>query len=709
MDVKKAEEINRQLSEKVAAILAKTDWRAYFRDALTRTLEKRRKTISEMFTDFDAFRHEVREIRERSIAHLDELLNRFIANCEKRGVKVHVVKNAVEACAVIHRIALEKNAKLLTKSKSMTTEEIELNAYLEQRGLRVVETDLGELIIQMAGEKPFHLVYPAVHKTRREVAEIFSKVAGRPLSDDINELMLFAREYLREIFVSANVAITGVNIAIAETGTIVVETNEGNDRLGNTPAPTYIAVMGLEKLVETLDDALKLIMAHPVSATGQTLTTYVSFITGRNPLGVFTDRELHVVVIDNGRSAMRNDPVYKEALYCIRCGACMNICPTYSAVGGHVFGYIYTGPIGITWTHFVHGLDKAAEFAPLCISCGLCKEICPAIIDIPFMIAETKHRYVKKGGQLLVNKVVQSYESAYRFGSRVPWLFNALIQSRTMRKLMEKSLGIDSRRTLPKVASKPLDKLLNRRKVGADAKAILFVDFFARYVRPDLGVKAVRALEEAGMPVLFPSQRSSGYPYLAYGDVDKARQIAKYNVEQLAKHLSRDRIVVSVEPTATYALKHVYVRLLPDSAEARKISESTYSLTEVLAKLVDDGKLVNRPLVDGKAAIHIPCHERALDSCQSLHNLLSRAGVTAVFVETGTCCGMAGTFGMKHGVMGYELANAVGEPLFDLVKRSGCRYVVTNSSVCRIHIEEGAQTPVYHPLEVLDFSAPRRR
>ncbi|MCS7110384.1 MAG: LUD domain-containing protein [Candidatus Caldarchaeum sp.] len=705
--MKKTEQIYRELSEKVAAVLPRKEWRAYLRDALFRTLEKRKHTIRETIPDFEKFRHEVREIKARAVENVDVLLRQFIENCEKRGAKVFVAKDAAEACEFIYRVAVEKQARLLSKSKSMTTEEIDLNKYLEQRGVKIVDTDLGELIIQLAGEKPFHLVYPAVHKTRYEVAEIFSKTAGKPIAADIPELMMFARHYLRNVFLSADIGITGVNIAIAETGTIVVETNEGNDRLGNIPPPTYIAVMGVDKLVESVEDALKLVVAHPVSSTGQTLTTYVSFITGRNPLES-RERELIVVVIDNGRTKMRDDPVFREALYCIRCGACMNICPTYSTVGGHVFGHIYTGPIGIPWTAFVHGLQQAAEFAPLCISCGLCREICPAIIDMPMMIAEVKHRYGQKGGQLLVNRVVENYERAYQLGALFPSLFNALVGSNTFRRLMEKLFGVDSRRKWPMVADKTFDKLF--RGGNGSARVVLFTDFYVRYVRPDLGMKVVKALEDSGLSVAFPPQKSSGYPYVAYGDLDKARKIAEYNVTNIAKHLDGgEKIVLSGEPTATYALKYIYPKLLPEKDEARKVAEATKSLYELLLELVSAKKLEVKALVDGKAAIHVPCHERAFDSCQNIHALLSAAKVSAVFVETGTCCGMAGTFGMKHGIIGYELANAVGEPLFELVRNSGCDYVVSSSSVCSIHLQDGAGKPVYHPLEILEFTAASKR
>ena len=711
MALKNPKELHRELAARCEKVLSKTEWRNYLRDALTRTLKIRRETISLLFTDFEAFRDQVREVKERSIDRLDEVFETFKKNCEKKGVKVYLAGDAEEACEIIYRIAVEKGAKLLTKSKSMTTEEIMLNAYLEKRGVKIVETDLGEFIIQLAGEKPFHLVYPSVHKTRYEVAELFSKLAGRELNPEIGDLMQFVRGYLREVFLSADIGVTGANIAIAETGTVVVETNEGNDRLGSIPPKTHIVVTGIEKIVEKVEDALKLIVAHPVSSTGQFLTTYVSFVSGRNPLaGDDGGRELHVVVIDNGRRAMRDDPWFREALYCIRCGACMNICPTYSTVGGHVFGYIYTGAIGLPWTAYTHGVERAAEFAPLCISCGLCKEICPVKIDIPMLIAEVKHRYVREAGQLTTNRVLENYEAFYRLASRAPWFFNPLLRLGFIRALMERFLGIDRRRPIPPVARKTFAKEFGERRwTQHGRRAIIFADFFIQFVRPDLGIKLCEALNTAGYTPVLPPQKTSAYPYVAYGDLDKATEVAEYNVKHLSEALSEGDVIVSAEPTAVYALKYVYPKLLKNSKESLKVSEASVPASVLLDSLVEERRLAVKKAEGFKVGIHIPCHERALDESRSVYNLLRHAGYDAVFVETGTCCGMAGSFGMKHGTLGYGLANAVGEPLFNMFKENGCKFVVTNSSVCRIHIEQGTGLAVYNPLEVVEFTAPHTR
>lgn len=234
-----------------------------------------------------------------------------------------------------------RGARIIAKSKSLTTEEIDLNQPLIEAGIDVVETDLGELIIQLAGEKPFHLVFPSIHKMAPEVAEIFSRTTGQAVADDIPSIMKVVRTYLRPIFLKAEIGLTGANVGIAETGGICIETNEGNARLVSSLKSCHICLIGMEKIVETIEDALLMVLAHPVSASGQLPTNYVTWMHGRSPLGegaAGEERESHIIILDNGRTAMRGDADMREALYCIRCGAYINICPTYGVVGGHTFG-----------------------------------------------------------------------------------------------------------------------------------------------------------------------------------------------------------------------------------------------------------------------------------------------------------------------------------------------------------------------------------
>lgn len=694
------------LEKKISATLSNTSQRSALLHAVQRGLGSRKRAL-ESLPGGDSFREDVREVKERCISKIDELAHKFTENARKRGARVFFAKNADEACRYVMKLAQAKNAKLITKSKSLTTEEIELNHPLEAAGLQVIETDLGERIIQMAQELPYHLVFPAVHKTAAQVAELFSEATGESVSEDLNDIMALMRRTLRPLFLNADIGITGANVAIAETGTVLIETNEGNGRLVSSIPPVHVCVMGMEKIVETLDDAMQMIFAHPVSAVGQILTTYVSFFTGRAPLGDQRDRELHIVILDNGRSEMRQDSWYREALHCIRCGACMNICPTYGVLGGHVFGHIYPGPIGIPWTANVHGLKEAAEFSDLCISCGLCKEICPADIDIPMMIAKVKSESLQLRKQPWVNRILMGSETVAGFACATAPLSNWVLQSRLGRFFSEKLTGIERRRTLPEFATKRLKTRIKQRRslmsVEPVRKVAFFADYFGNYVDTDLALAAIEFLEKAQVAVEFPKQKSSGYPYLSYGELGRAKKSAEYNVSHFSPLVEAGYAVVTLEPTAGYCFKHVYPKLLDYSEEAGRVADESYDFFEFIEKMMQEGVLLLPPQITErrKFGFHIACHQRSGNSGAHTLNILRRIGLDVEVVETGTCCGMGGTFGLKTGPLGYELSTAVGEQLCDKFRASEVDAIITESSVCKIQLAEGTGLQVYHPLELI--------
>jgi len=635
------------------------------------------------------------------------LLEQFVKNAEARGVKVFVAKDGKAAIDYCIDVAKQHGAKSVSKSKSLTTEEIEINHDLEHAGLHVVETDLGELIIQLVGDKPYHLVFPSVHKMKEDVAEIFAKETGKDVKPDIESIMPVVRSYLRPIFLNTDIGMTGANIGIAETGGIVIETNEGNGRLVSSIGKVHICVMGMEKIVETVDDALMMVLAHPVSASGQLPTTYVTWMGGRNPLGADGEpRQSHIVILDNGRTRMREHPLMKEALNCIRCGACMNVCPTYGVVGGHTFGYIYPGPIGIPWTAEVHGLEKAGDFAELCISCGLCKEICPSKIDMPLMIAEVKHRDMKTHPATRVNRLLMNAERAAQMGSAFAPLSNWALKNPLFRAVMEKATGIDRRRELPPFARNTLAKRMAARKSPSipsissitNHKVAFFADLYANYNAPDLGMAAIKQLEARGCEVVLPPQRGCGYPYIGYGDLDKAREVARDNVSKFVSYAHDGYTIVATEPTAAYCLKSAYPKLL-GTDDARTVADQTREYFEFLLSL-EDGETSDK-LKGRRFGFHCSCHQRPLSLGDAAREWVRRHGGEIELIESGTCCGMAGTFGLKHGPLGYDLANAVGEPLFSAFKESGVEAIVTESSVCAIHLREGTGLPLYHPLELL--------
>jgi L-lactate dehydrogenase complex protein LldF len=300
---------------------------------------------------------------------------------------VHWSSDAAEANAVICKLALERGARTIVKSKSMTTEETHLNDALEAAGMQVVETDLGEYIIQLAHETPSHIIAPAIHKTKGQIAELFTSKLGMPPTDDVAQLTSTARATLRDRFAAADVGISGVNFGIAESGTIVIVENEGNIRLTTSLPRVHVAVMGIEKVIPRFADLDVFLKLLPRSGTGQRLTTYQSFITGtkRNAHDEGPE-ELHIVILDNGRSRMLAHPVTRQSLACIRCGACLNACPVYQQVGGHAYGSVYPGPIGAVITPQLMGIEKTAQLPYASSLCGACREVCPVKIDIPQLL-----------------------------------------------------------------------------------------------------------------------------------------------------------------------------------------------------------------------------------------------------------------------------------------------------------------------------------
>ncbi len=373
-------------SENAKAALKDVQLRGALRHATT-LFGRRRREAAASLSNWEDLRSEARAIKDEVLLHLDRYLEKFVENAEKRGAKIHWARDAAEANDIICRLTLARGARNVVKSKSMTTEEIHLNTALERAGMQVVETDLGEYIIQLADETPSHIIAPAIHKTKRQIAELFTAELGMPPTDDVAQLTSTARATLRERFAAADIGISGVNFGIAETGTIVIVENEGNIRLTTSLPRTHIAVMGIEKLLPRFADLDVFLKLLPRSGTGQALSTYQSFITGtkRNANDEGPD-ELHILLLDNGRSRMLAHPVTRQSLACIRCGACLNACPVYQQVGGHAYGSVYPGPIGAVITPQLMGIEKAAQLPYASSLCGACREVCPVKIDIPRLL-----------------------------------------------------------------------------------------------------------------------------------------------------------------------------------------------------------------------------------------------------------------------------------------------------------------------------------
>ena len=347
---------------------------------------KRAKAIAGL-PEFEELRDQARAIKDHTLAHLDLYLDRFEKRVITTGGRVHWARNAEEACQAIHAICQARGARTVTKGKSMVAEEIGLNAYLEARGVIPVETDLGEYIIQLRHELPSHIIAPAIHLNKEDVADAFYKAhtdfpSDRPLSEP-RALLDEARAVLRRKFLSADIGITGANLLIAETGTTVIVTNEGNGDLTQCLPSVHIVVASIEKIIPTLEDATLILRLLARSATGQEQSTYTTFSTGARRAGDHDGpEEFHVVLVDNGRSRLLGTQA-QDTLRCIRCGACMNHCPIYAAVGGHAYGWVVPGPIGAALDPGLIGLAEAHHLPQASSFCGRCESVCPMKIPLP--------------------------------------------------------------------------------------------------------------------------------------------------------------------------------------------------------------------------------------------------------------------------------------------------------------------------------------
>jgi L-lactate dehydrogenase complex protein LldF len=348
---------------------------------------QRRLSAARSLSNWEDLRSEARRIKDETLLHLDKYLEEFTANAEKAGAQIHWARDAAEANGIVKELARQREARLVVKAKSMTTEEIHLNDALAAVGVEALETDLGEYIIQLAGETPSHIIAPAIHKTRFQIADLFVEKLGIPPTDDVTTLTSTARRVLREKFAAADIGISGVNFGVAETGTILILENEGNIRLTTSLPKTHIAVMGIEKVIPRFADLEVFLKLLPRSGTGQHLTSYQSLITGTKRHGDGEGpAELHLILLDNGRSKMLAHPTTRQSLACIRCGACLNACPVYQQIGGHAYGSVYPGPIGAVITPQLIGLKKAAQLPYASSLCGACREVCPVKIDIPELL-----------------------------------------------------------------------------------------------------------------------------------------------------------------------------------------------------------------------------------------------------------------------------------------------------------------------------------
>ncbi len=450
--------------------------RANFRGAMDGLMNKRRTAFSGW--DLERLRELGAAIRQRALTRLPDLLEELERNCQANGIRVHWAETGDEACRIILDICRAHEARRVIKGKSMVSEEMELNHFLQQHGIEALESDLGEYIVQLAGETPSHIIMPAIHKNTGEIADLMHEKTGIEPSRDVDYLTAAARSQLRERFMQADVGISGVNFAVAETGTLCLVENEGNGRLTTTVPPVHIAVTGIEKVVERLEDVAPLLSLLTRSATGQHITTYFNMISGpRRADELDGPQEIHLVLVDSGRSGIYQDDELLETLRCIRCGACMNHCPVYTRVGGHAYGTTYPGPIGKILMPHLMGLEATSDLPSASSLCGACGDVCPVKIPIPRLLVRLRREAVDGDRQhpgVVTGHGVKRrrWEAAvWRFWGWLharPGLYRAGIAVATrFRWFQPRRLGAWTRyRTPPRLAPKSLHALMKDRASG---------------------------------------------------------------------------------------------------------------------------------------------------------------------------------------------------------------------------------------------------
>jgi L-lactate dehydrogenase complex protein LldF len=430
-----------------------------------------RNAALNVFPDAPELREKAYHIKQETMANLDRYLEQMADAVEKRGGNVFFAEDGEDVVQYVGDLARRRGAKVITKSKSMVTEEVELNRRLEEDyedlGLEIVETDLGEWIAQLAGDHPSHIIAPILHMNRYQVADILSEAAGEKLPPNVEDLMQFARKRLREKFLTADIGMSGANFGVAETGTICTVTNEGNARLVTSVPPVHVVVMGIEKLIPRFEDLSVFVQLLARSGTGQKITVYTNFITGTRGEGELDGaQEMHLILLDNGRSKLLGTE-FEEALYCIRCGACLNVCPVYRQTGGHAYGSTYSGPIGAVITPLLKGDEEAKDLPHASSLCGACTEACPVGIPLHELLLKLRNRQVEEG---LAGKAQEIAFKAFENTMKSPALYRIsgkaarladkpLLQSSFAKHIPGPMSGWTNSRDLPPLAKKSFREL----------------------------------------------------------------------------------------------------------------------------------------------------------------------------------------------------------------------------------------------------------
>ena len=638
-------------------------------------------------------------IREECIKKLPQLIQKFSEEAKKAGAQVYQAATPSQALSVVEKIVGEKKARLIVKSKSMVSEEIQLNDFLEKKGYKVVETDLGEWIIQLAKEKPSHITAPALHKTKQEVAELLSHHLGRKTPPDSKEIVKQARKELRKLFTEADIGISGANLAIAESGTLVIISNEGNARLVTSLPPVHIALITTEKFVETLEQAVSLIKALTVASAGMKLTSYVSFITGPSRttdiekelvIGVHGPQELHVIILDNGRLKISQDEDLDKILYCLKCGGCMLVCPVFQSVGGHVFGGpVYPGGVGLLLTAITKSPKEASALLDFCADCKKCEEFCPVGIPTSNLLLKLKHEEGPRLGEkvlssLFSRKILSLAGVKILSMFQAPWKRNGYLKNLPFKWLKEKSLpALNVRKT----TTSP-DK-------GGE-KVYLFEGCLVKYFFPEIREGIIKGLSSFGFQVVSPADRvCCGAPSYHLGDKKDVRRLALKNLKSFERQ--NPGYILTVCPTGNSILKNIYPQLEPKFSRWK---DKIFDFTEFVLK---KGCLPDKRTATSTKEVfyHYPCHSlNELNLKEEPKRVLEALGFsTKLEDEPYACCGFCGVFTVKNP----EISARLWEKKKQKIAKNESPLIATDCPGCLFQLRSGLKkkgVDIFHTAEL---------
>jgi iron-sulfur cluster protein len=707
----------------------------------TQTFNNNRYRAVSGLPDYEELKDQARKIKEVAIKNLPQVLSQLEATIRLRGGNFFLAAHAEDARRYILQACQRHRARLVVKGKSLTSEEIRLNHALESAGIEVAESDLAEFILQVADEQPSHIIAPALHYSRERITELFKRKFKTDLPLDTGEeLTRFAREHLRNKFLHADVGITGANLIAADTGTLMLVESEGNIRMTSLLPPAHIAVAGIEKVIPTRGQMAPFLELLAASGTGQKLTSYVSFLSpplddppfampGRPRKG----REFHLVLIDNGRMRMREDAIFRETLYCIRCSACLNSCANFQTVGGHAFGgETYSGGIGGPWEAGTGKLENA-RFSELCTGCSRCVNQCPVRIDIPWLNENLRNRLNQAAGLSVTGGVLsaltsvpeedqQSPASKIFFGShhwfaewgtRFASVSNAIASTKMARGAMEQAFGLDRRRALPSFPKRTLadaDDVFAEHTASAPvAHAVLFAEVFTSFGLPQRGLMTLRVLRAMGVDLKLTESIPEGRAALSQGMLATAAEYMKRAASVLDPYLDEGRDIIVVEPSSLAMFRRDARHLLENQEQFERLRAHTFEPVEYVVRLLEKlGRYprevfhVDSSPVGSRLFYHSHCQQKTIGCAAPTETLLRGLGFDVVSSSV-ECCGMAGSFGYKKDF--YDLSMAVGADLFQQVLKAdadgGPRTLIASGTSCTEQLHAGLGREVLHPVELL--------